>query len=227
MASAVDVVVFDVNETLSDMSPLAERFTAVGAPAALMQTWFAALLRDGFALTAAGANPVFADVGRAVLAGMLASVDGLDRSVDDAVDHVMSGFPELPLHADVPDGLRLLDEAGVRMVTLTNGSTTLSERMFAAAGVASRFERLLSVEDAPAWKPSPAAYAFAAAQCDCRPERMALVAVHPWDIDGAKRAGLRTAWINRRGSTYPAHFTEPDVVGRTLGEVASGLTQAP
>jgi len=44
-----EVVVFDVNETLSDMSPIAERFTDIGAPAHLAKLWFATLLRDGFA----------------------------------------------------------------------------------------------------------------------------------------------------------------------------------
>ena len=47
------VVVFDVNETLSDMSPMARRFADVGAPEHLAKLWFATLLRDGFALTAA------------------------------------------------------------------------------------------------------------------------------------------------------------------------------
>ena len=53
------VILFDVNETLSDMSPLASRFVDAGAPAHLAATWFAALLRDGFALTAAGSTPTF------------------------------------------------------------------------------------------------------------------------------------------------------------------------
>ncbi len=44
------VIVFDVNETLSDMAPLARRFADVGAPELLAQVWFASLLRDGFAL---------------------------------------------------------------------------------------------------------------------------------------------------------------------------------
>lgn len=46
------LLVFDVNETLSDMSPMGQRFEDVGAPAHLAKTWFAVLLRDGFALTA-------------------------------------------------------------------------------------------------------------------------------------------------------------------------------
>ena len=214
------IVVFDVNETLSDMSPLADRFTEIGAPQTLMATWFAALLRDGFALTAAGANPGFADVGSGVLRGLLSSVD-LDRDVDAAVQHVMSGFSRLTLHPDVVDGLQALANAGVRMVTLTNGPTSLARSMFAEAGVAHHFERMMSVADAPAWKPARAAYAYAAEQCGTSVETMLLVAVHPWDIDGAKRAGMQAAWIDRRGAPYPDHFTPPDIVGHALDEVAA------
>lgn len=221
------VVVFDVNETLSDLSPLAQRFSDVGAPGFLMQTWFTALLRDGFALTAVGQNPAFAEVGRGVLRGLVSSVEGLNRDVEDAVEHVMSGFGELPLHPDVPDGLRLLGDAGVRMVTLTNGSTSLSQRMFEAAGVAHLFERLLSVEDAPAWKPARGAYAYAAGECGTTLDAMLLVAVHPWDVDGAKRAGMQAAWLDRREAPYPGHFTEPDIIGRTLEEVATALIGGP
>lgn len=218
-----DVVVFDVNETLSDMAPLADWFTDIGAPSALMQTWFAALLRDGFALTAAGANRSFVEVGKGVLSGLLASVDGLNRDVDEAVHHVMSGFGQLRLHRDVADGLRVLSDNGIRMVTLTNGSTQLAEKLFAEAGVADRFERLMSVEDAPAWKPARAAYLYAAEQCGTPLEAMLLIAMHPWDIDGAKRAGMRAGWVNRRETSYPDHFTQPDISGRTLGELAAAL----
>ncbi len=59
MNTAPSVIVFDVNETLSDMSPMGERFAEVGVPAQLAKLWFATLLRDGFALTAAGGNGAF------------------------------------------------------------------------------------------------------------------------------------------------------------------------
>jgi len=219
-----DVVVFDVNETLSDMAPLADRFRDVGAPEMLMQTWFAGLLRDGFALTAAGDNPRFAGIGEEVLRGLFsAAVDGLNRDVDEAVRHVMDGFGQLRLHPDVAEGLRSLSDSGLRMVTLTNGATKLAENLFAEAGVADCFERLLSVEDAGAWKPSRQAYVYAAEQCGTPLETMLLIAVHPWDIDGAKRAGMRAAWIDRRAVPYPSHFTAPDIVGRTLEEVATAV----
>lgn len=201
------------------MAPLADRFSDVGAPSALMQTWFAGLLRDGFALTVVGENPQFAHVGEEVLRGLLGSVDGLSRDVDDAVHHIMSGFRELALHSDVYEGLRLLGDAGIRMVTLTNGSVSLSENMFQAAGVAHHFERLLSVEHAAAWKPAREAYAYAAEQCGTSIGNMLLIAVHPWDIDGAKRAGMRAGRLDRRGTRYPGHFTEPDLIGRTVDEL--------
>jgi 2-haloacid dehalogenase len=57
--NAPRVVVFDVNETLSDMSPLWQRFLEVGAPELTAKLWFASLLRDAFALTAAGSTARF------------------------------------------------------------------------------------------------------------------------------------------------------------------------
>ena len=65
----IDVLVLDVNETLSDLEPLRDRFVAAGLPAHSLDAWFAATLRDGFALTAAGAYADF----RAVAADVLAS----------------------------------------------------------------------------------------------------------------------------------------------------------
>src|SRR5262245_28917059 len=101
MTTTPSVVVFDVNETLSDMAPMADRFTDVGAPGVLAKVWFAALLRDGFALTAAGGQERFAVLAADLLHTMLAGID-LNRPVDDAVAHILSGFTHLPVHPDVP-----------------------------------------------------------------------------------------------------------------------------
>lgn len=56
---------------------------------------------------------------------------------------------------------------------------------------------------------------------------MLLVAVHPWDIHGAARAGLGTAWVNRSGAPYPAYFAEPDYTVTSLPELARTLTVRP
>ena len=222
MATSPSVIVFDVNETLSDMSPLAQRFTDVGAPAHLAKLWFATLLRDGVALTAAGASRPFAEVGVDALRTVLHGAD-LDRDTDAAVDHVMSGFTELPVHPDVPEGIPALRTSGRRLVTLTNGSTQVSEQLFIRAGIRDQFETLLSVEDAGAWKPARTAYDYAARVCDTDPADMLLVAVHPWDIDGAARAGLITAWIDRAGTPYPEPFRSPSLRATGLTDLAEQL----
>lgn len=63
----IEVVVFDVNQTLSDLSPLVSRFQEVGAPDHLLHTWFASVLRDGFGLAAAGAQVPFSEIASGAL----------------------------------------------------------------------------------------------------------------------------------------------------------------
>lgn len=224
MNAQPSVVVFDVNETLSDMSPMAGRFVDVGAPGHLAPVWFAALLRDGFALAAAGDSATFSMIGAEILRDVLRGV-ALTRGIDDAVRHVMDGLGQLNLHTDVAAGVRALKIAGLRLVTLSNGSTQLAQAMMSAAGIRHEFEALLTVEDAPAWKPVRSAYQYAALTCGVQPSDMVLVAVHPWDIHGASKAGLHTAWLNRVEAVYPGYFAAPDYTIASLRELVGLLPQ--
>ena len=214
-----ELIVFDVNETLSDLAPLSQRFRAVGAPEHLAALWFTSVLRDGFALAAAGTSESFADIAAALLRVQLPESE-LNRSLPDAVAYVMDGFGELSVHPDVVEAVRALADAGIRLVTLSNGATAVAERLLTAAGIVGSFERLLSVEDAGVWKPARQAYHYAVGHCGVAAEATMLVAVHPWDIDGARRAGLRTAWINRAGASYPAHLLPAEVVASSLVSLA-------
>ena len=114
----------------------------------------------------------------------------------------------------------------MRLVTLTNGAVTVPQGLFERAGIVREFERLMSVEDAGVWKPARGAYEYAARTCGVDMGDMLLVAVHPWDIDGAARAGMRTAWIDRAGSPYPAHFAAPDITARGITDLAARLAGA-
>ncbi len=220
---APELVVLDVNETLSDLETLRQRFIDVGAPEHLLDTWFTGTLRDGFALAASGSARPFPEVGAAVLTGLLGHVDGLALPVQDAVAGVLMDVQELQVHPDVPAGLRVLADAGVRVVTLTNGSLSQSATLLERAGVDGLVERRLSVDDAGRWKPHPDAYRYAGDSCGVALERCAMVAVHPWDLHGAAAVGMTAGWIDRRGTPWPPVFTSPAVTGRTLGEVAHGL----
>ncbi|MEE9094946.1 haloacid dehalogenase type II [Pseudarthrobacter phenanthrenivorans] len=222
MTRTTSVIVFDVNETLSDMSPMTQRFAEVGVAPEMAKLWFATLLRDGFALAASGDNGSFSSIGAEVLRGLFSNTD-LNRPLDEAVDHVMGGMGALGMHPDVPDGIRALSAAGLRLVTLSNGSAQIAGKLFSEAGIRDEFESLLSVEEATAWKPARSSYEYAAATTGSDLGSMLLVAVHPWDIQGAARAGLRTAWLNRTGESYPAYFEAPDFTVSALTELAPAL----
>lgn len=221
-ASRPAVIIFDVNETLSDMSSMATRFDDVGAPAHLAATWFAGLLRDGFALTVTEDSGAFAELAAESLRVGLHD-QPLNRELNDAVAHVMQGFARLPVHADVREGIQALRDLGIRLVTLSNGSASVAEALFGRAGIAEHFERLLTVEDAGRWKPAPEAYQYALGQCGVDACDAMLVAVHPWDIDGAARAGLITAWLDRSGGHYPTYFHDPELRARSLPDLAHQL----
>lgn len=216
------VVVFDVNETLSDLGPLGRRFTEVGLPEHLVATWFAGVLRDGIALAAAGGYAPFADIAAAHLRG-LSSRHAPAADAQQVARHVLEGFTALDVHPDVVAGVQALTDLGLRLVTMSNGAAQVAETLLSEAGIRDRFEACLSVDDAGVWKPAPAAYAHALQRCHVQPREAMLVAVHPWDTDGAARAGLQSAWINRTGATYPAYATAPTLQTDSLVALADRL----
>jgi 2-haloacid dehalogenase len=223
MAIAPTVALLDVNETLSDFSRLGERFEEVGAPAQLLPTWFAATLRDGMALTASGEYGAFGDVARAVLRGLLSDHPRLHRPLDEAVEHVLAGIGTLPVQGDVPDGIRLLREAGLRVATLTNGASAIAQALLERAGLGDMVERNIGVEEVGRWKPAPEPYRHACRAMGVEEAEAMLIAAHPWDVHGAKRAGLRAGWVNRHGQPYPGVFAPPDVSAGDLQALARAL----
>ncbi|WP_380171170.1 haloacid dehalogenase type II [Kineococcus sp. DHX-1] len=213
-------VVLDVNETLSDLGAVAARLASVGAGPAVAARFLPAVLRDGFARTLREDPLPFADVAADVLRTELA-VERLDRPLEDAVAHVLGAFDEVVLHPDVPAGLHRFRADGVVTVALTNGGLATCEGLLERAGVREDVVHVLSVETVGPWKPHAAAYGHALDVCSLAPEEVLFVAVHPWDLDGAAGAGMRTAYLDRAGTgTYPRHATPPSVTARGLDDLA-------
>jgi 2-haloacid dehalogenase len=217
------VLLLDVNETLSDMGPLGMRFEAVGLPAHLTSTWFSNILRDGFALAATGAYASFRRVAESAAIALLSTPDRTPNDISAAAEHLVRGLSELPLHDDVRPALERLATAGLRVMTLTNGSRSNTIALLERAGVSGRVEENFSVEEVGRWKPVREAYHYAAARCGVEPAQVMMVAAHPWDVEGAKRAGLLGAWINRRELPYPSLLRKPDLTAADLVGLAQAL----
>jgi len=225
MAQPPALALLDVNETLSDLTGLGERFEQVGAPRHLLPTWFASTLRDGMALAASDGYAEFQDVAGAVLRTLLAGLPGLGASPECAASHILAGMDELSVHPDVPPGIRALRDAGLRVATLTNGGAAVAEGLLERAGLADLVERNLTVAEVRRWKPAPEPYRHACRAMEVAETDAVLIASHPWDVHGAKRAGLRGGWVNREGAPYPEVFERPDATGRDMPELARALVR--
>jgi 2-haloacid dehalogenase len=217
------VALLDVNETLSDLAPLAERFEDLGAPGDLLPTWFAATLRDGIALAASGRYADFSDVARGALRQLLARIGGLGSPLDEAAEHVLAGIGTLPVHPDVEPGLRRMRDAGLRTATLTNGSAASAAGLLERAGIADLVERNLDVSEVGRWKPAPEPYQHACRALGVAPSAAVLIAVHPWDVHGAMCAGVHGAWLDRHGDPYPSVFLAPDASASDLPALVDHL----
>lgn len=213
---------FDVVETLMSLRPLADRFEQVGLPPSAMREWFPRLLLYGIGLSAAGDYVPFPDAA----AEALRAVSG-HRLDDEAVQHVLAGFDELPAHPDVEPAMRELSQAGVRMICLTNGSAGTTSRFLSRAGLDDYVERVVATAEIEAWKPPAVVYQHAIRSLGLPAEQVALVAAHAWDCHGAKRAGLTTCWVSRLEGSYGRLFAPADVTGYDLTEVARGLLALP
>lgn len=219
-------VVFDVNETLSDLRPLRDRFADLGLSPEAVDAWFAGTLRDGIALSAAGTSAPFAQIAGHAVRAMLPSGTA-PNDAEAAEKHVLEGFMELDVHPDVVKGVRALDALGIELTTLSNGAAAVAESLLVRSGIRDLFTQVLTVEDVGVWKPSARVYGLAVERTGHDASDLLLISVHPWDVDGAQRAGLRGAWLNRTGAPRAAHFLDPSVVASSLPDLATQLGDLP
>jgi len=216
------VVAFDVVQTLMSLEPLRPRFADIGLPADAVERWFDRLLRDGMAVTLAGDYAPF----REVAASALRSVAGRKLG-GDAVEHLLGGFAELPAQPDAEPAMRLLADAGIAQVCLSNGAAQTTTDFLERTGLRGYVERVISVDEVRRWKPSPVVYAHALRCLGRSAKDVALIAVHAFDCHGARRVGMTTGWASRLEGSYSDVFEGPDVTGSDLVEVARGLLALP
>lgn len=214
-------IAFDVIETLFSLDPLREHLTEAGLPANALQVWYARTLRDGMALTQTGEYKSFPEVASATLAGLMAE-HSIPAS-QEAVEKIISGFGELPPHADVRPAFDLLRAASVKVIALTNGTRQTTEKLLHNAGFDPLVDAVVSIDEVKQWKPARSVYLQAVMAAGVEVPEMALVAAHAWDLRGAAMAGLTTGWLPRQEKRFSSVMRQPDAKGGTLLEVVQKL----
>lgn len=145
-------------------------------------------------------------------AGISYTVDEVRALVEAIVR--LRPFPEVPAALD-----RL--RARYRLVVLSNGDPDMLENAKQYHGVA--FERAISVAVANAFKPHVATYTKAAEIIGVRMEQVLFIANHAFDCVGAKSAGMRTAFIDRRQRPFGATPHQPDLLVPSMTALADAI----
>lgn len=127
---------------------------------------------------------------------------------------------------DVQTGLQALRRQHVA-AALSNGHVALLVDLVRYGDL--RFDCLLSAELARAYKPAPEVYITAARLLGLEPNEVMMVAAHPLDLNGARAAGLQTAFIDRPLEYGPGSPSREDpdaaVSVSDLNELAKRLTR--
>ena len=93
------------------------------------------------------------------------------------------------------------------------------------AGVADRFDAILSADEVQALKPRPEPYALVARTFGVSMGDVRLVAAHAWDVAGALAAGCTAAFVARPGRVLSPLGDPPDIVGPDLTKVAARIVE--
>lgn len=215
------VVVFDIIDTVFDLEPLRPRLEALGLPPTALDLLYASALRDSMALACANRFAPFLSIMKADLAGLLA-VHELPADAG-RIDDALSVMRAMPPHPDAKAAFTRLREAGLRVFALSNGAASSTKSLLEKGGMTDLVEQVLSTEDVKLSKPRPEVYLYAVETAKARPEELAMVACHPWDIAGAMAAGLRGGYVRRKLPFPDAIMTKPDVEAPDLLGVARAL----
>jgi 2-haloacid dehalogenase len=197
----VNLVVFDVNETLLDLSPMKRVFEEMFGTADVLGEWFARLLHGSLVANHLDRYRPFSEIAVEQLLA-LARRRGVDLGEAEARE-VVSHMRNLPPHPDVVPALESLTRTGHRLATLTNNPQEALDAQLANAGIAGFFEATLTVEPVAKFKPAPEPYLYAARTLGVEPGSMWMVAAHDWDVAGAVAAGTRAVFVARAPWTLP------------------------
>ncbi len=215
------VLVFDVNETLLDLSELDRHFERVFGDASVRREWFGLVLRNALTLTVTGDYMDFVAVGGASLE-MVAEQHDAKLSEGDRAS-IAETMTHLPPHEDVLANLQRLHHAGLRMAALTNSPPHAATSQLENAGIAPMLERIMTVEAIGKFKPAAEVYRMAADNLGVTTADMRMVAAHDWDIAGAMRAGCAGAYLLRPGMVRNPLYPEPDIVEPDFGRLTDRI----
>ncbi|WP_028921752.1 haloacid dehalogenase type II [Pseudonocardia acaciae] len=140
---------------------------------------------------------------------------------DDEVRDLVAEIQRLRPFPDVVEALTAIKRHGMRLVILSNGDPDMLATGVPYSGTDHLWDRVISVAEARSFKPHRDTYTTAAKLVDLVPDQVLFVANHAFDCVGAKAAGMRTAFVNRRRRPFGNDKYAPDLQVEDFAELAS------
>jgi 2-haloacid dehalogenase len=138
----------------------------------------------------------------------------------DEVRYLVGEIEKLKPFPEVPAALAKL-HSKYKLVVLSNGDPDMLETAKKYHGIP--FDRVISVAEANSFKPHVATYRKAAELCGLPLDQVLFVANHAFDCIGAKSAGMRTAFIDRRSRPFGETPHQPDILVPTMTDLANAI----
>lgn len=137
----------------------------------------------------------------------------------DFIDEAFEVFDAIRNDVDIfPEVIPALEALGERyvLIAVTNGNANL-----ARIGIDHLFHDFVTAAAAGAAKPARRIFDVAVRAGGATAMQTLHVGDHPeYDVNGARDAGLRTAWVNRNGGQWPDGAALPDIEIAHIGELA-------
>jgi 2-haloacid dehalogenase len=138
----------------------------------------------------------------------------------DEVRYLVGEIEKLKPFPEVPEALARL-RTRYRLVVLSNGDPDMLETAKQYHKIP--FDQVISVAAANSFKPHVATYTKAAELCGLGLDQILFVANHAFDCIGAKAAGMRTAFIDRRRRPFGETPYQPDILVPTMKDLADAI----
>lgn len=215
------VLVFDVNETLLDMTPLKKAINTLLKEQQGFRIWFGMLLHYSTVSNSINEYHSFTTIAAATLD--MAATSLQVTVTKEEIKATLSIIKSLQTYPDVIKGLQLLKENGFRLATLTNSPDAALLEQLKNSQLTHYFEQALSIDTISTYKPAKETYLWAAEKLAVPPTQMLMIAAHGWDIAGAAHAGLATGFITREGQAiYPLSIA-PNFIATDIQAMAVQL----
>jgi len=138
----------------------------------------------------------------------------------EEVRYLVSEIEKLKPFPEVPVALARL-QTRYKLVVLSNGDPDMLETAKRYHKIP--FDRVISVAEAGSFKPHVATYTKAAELLGLPMDQILFVANHAFDCIGAKSAGMRAAFIDRRSRPFGETPHQPDILVPTVTDLANAI----